>query len=83
MREKLGAVPRLSAGGGALPVIMSIVGPRETHDYRNYNLFSARYKLLNTLFKLLPVLALASRCPSKDGHNLAHLGRLRKRTIAG
>ena len=23
--------------GGALPVIMSIIGPRETHDYRNYN----------------------------------------------
>ena len=22
---------------GALPVIMSIIGPRETHDYRNYN----------------------------------------------
>ena len=34
----LGAVTRLSAGGGALPVIMSIIGPRETHDYRNYNL---------------------------------------------
>ena len=31
-------VTRLSAGGGALPVIMSIIGPRETHDYRNYNL---------------------------------------------
>ena len=26
-------VTRLSAGGGALPVIMSIIGPRETHDY--------------------------------------------------
>ena len=25
----------LSAGGGALPVILSIIGPRETHDYRN------------------------------------------------
>ena len=24
--------------GGALPVIMSIIGPQETHDYRNYNL---------------------------------------------
>ena len=34
----LGAVTRLSAGGGALPVVMSIIGPRETHDYRNYNL---------------------------------------------
>ena len=34
----LGAVTRLSAGGGALPVIMSIIGPREPHDYRNYNL---------------------------------------------
>ena len=34
----LGAVTRLSAGGGALPVIMSIIGPRVTHDYRNYNL---------------------------------------------
>ena len=34
----LGDVTRLSAGGGALPVIMSIIGPRETHDYRNYNL---------------------------------------------
>ena len=28
-------VTRLSAGGGALPVIMSIIGPREPHDYRN------------------------------------------------
>ena len=27
-----------SVGGGALPVILSIIGPRETHDYRNYNL---------------------------------------------
>ena len=34
----LGAVTRLSARGGALPVIMSIIGPRETHDDRNYNL---------------------------------------------
>ena len=34
----LSAVTRLSAGGSALPVIMSILGPRETHDYRNYNL---------------------------------------------
>ena len=34
----LGAVTRLSAGGGALPVITPIIGPRETHDYRNYNL---------------------------------------------
>ena len=34
----LGDVTRLSAGGGALPVIMSIISPRETHDYRNYNL---------------------------------------------
>ena len=34
----LGAVTWLSAGGGALPVIMSIIGPRETHDYRNCNL---------------------------------------------
>ena len=33
------------AGGGALPVIMSIIGPRETHDYRNYNL-SAQYKYI-------------------------------------
>ena len=24
--------------GGALPVIMSITGPRETHDYRELNL---------------------------------------------
>ena len=37
----LGAVTRLSAGGGALPVIMSIIGPRETHDYRNYNLLGS------------------------------------------
>ena len=29
---------RLSVGGGALPVVMSIIGPRETHDYRNYTL---------------------------------------------
>ena len=28
-----------SCEGGALPVIMSITGPRETHDYRNYNLW--------------------------------------------
>ena len=34
----LGDVTRLSAGGGALPAIMSIIGPRETHAYRNYNL---------------------------------------------
>ena len=34
-------VTRLSAGGGALPVIMSIIGPRETHDYRNYNLLGS------------------------------------------
>ena len=27
--------------GGALPVIMSIIGPRETHDYRNYNLLGS------------------------------------------
>ena len=25
--------------GGALPVIMSITGPREPHDYRDYNLW--------------------------------------------
>ena len=25
---------RLSCEGGALPVIVSIAGPRETHDYR-------------------------------------------------
>ena len=37
----LGAVTRLSAGGGALPVVMSIIGPRETHDYRNYNLLGS------------------------------------------
>ena len=37
----LGDVTRLSAGGGALPVIMSIIGPRETHDYRNYNLLGS------------------------------------------
>ena len=37
----LGSVTRLSAGGGALPVIMSIIGPRETHDYRNYNLLGS------------------------------------------
>ena len=37
----LGAVTRLSAGVGALPVIMSIIGPRETHDYRNYNLLGS------------------------------------------
>jgi len=24
--------------GGALPVTMSIIGPRETHDYRELNL---------------------------------------------
>ena len=24
-----------------LPVIMSIIGPRETHDYRNYNLLGS------------------------------------------
>ena len=35
------AVTRLSAGGEALPVIMSIIGPRETHDYRNYNLLGS------------------------------------------
>ena len=29
----LGAMTRLSAGGGALPVIISIIGPRETRDY--------------------------------------------------
>ena len=34
----MGAVTRLSAGGGALPVIVSVIGPRETHDHRNYNL---------------------------------------------
>ena len=34
----LGDATRLSGGGGALPVIMSIIGPRETHDYHNYNL---------------------------------------------
>ena len=37
----LGAMTRLSAGGGALPVIMSIIGPRGTHDYRNYNLLGS------------------------------------------
>ena len=37
----LSAVTRLCAGGGALPVIMSIIGPRETHDYRNYNLLGS------------------------------------------
>ena len=37
----LGDVTRLSAGGGALPVMMSIIGPRETHDYRNYNLLGS------------------------------------------
>ena len=37
----LGDVTRLGAGGGALPVIMSIIGPRETHDYRNYNLLGS------------------------------------------
>ena len=26
-----------SCEGGALPVIMSIVDPRETHDYRDFN----------------------------------------------
>ena len=26
------------AGGGALLVIMPIIGPRETHDYREFNL---------------------------------------------
>jgi len=26
-------------GGGALPVIMSITGPREPHDYRGYDLW--------------------------------------------
>ena len=34
-------VTRLSAGGGALSVIMSIIGPRETYDYRNYTLLVA------------------------------------------
>ena len=28
-----------SCEGGALPVIMSITGPREPHDYRDYNLW--------------------------------------------
>ena len=28
-----------SCEGSALPVIMSITGPRETHDYRDYNLW--------------------------------------------
>ena len=38
----MGISPRtLSSGGGALPVIMSIIGPRETHDYRNYNLLGS------------------------------------------
>ena len=37
----LSAVTRLSAGGSALPVSMSIIGPRETHDYRNYNLLGS------------------------------------------
>ena len=37
----LGDVTRLGAGGGALPVSMSIIGPRETHDYRNYNLLGS------------------------------------------
>ena len=27
-----------SCEGGALPEIMSIIGPREPHDYRDYNL---------------------------------------------
>ena len=29
---------KLKTGGGALPLIMSTIGPRETHDYRNYSL---------------------------------------------
>ena len=37
----LGAVTRPGAGGDALPVIMSIIGPRETHDYRNYILLGS------------------------------------------
>jgi len=41
MTVNTGDVTRLSAGGGALPVIMSIIGPRETHDYRNYNLLGS------------------------------------------
>ena len=31
-------IATLGEAGVTLPVIMSIIGPRETHDYRNYNL---------------------------------------------
>ena len=30
------AIPNIQREGGALPVIMSITGPRESHDYRDY-----------------------------------------------
>ena len=38
IQTQLGCCDPARSGGGALPVIMSIIGPRETHDYRNYNL---------------------------------------------
>ena len=31
------AVTRLSVEVAPMPVIMSTIGPRETHDYRNHN----------------------------------------------
>ena len=33
---RLGLLQVGSCEGGALPVIMSIIGPRETHDYREF-----------------------------------------------
>ena len=64
----LGDVTRLSAGSGALLVIMSIIGPRETYDYRNYNLL-VRYnhikKINNKKRVLCRTLLLAPRPPAE------------------
>ena len=65
----LGAVTRLGAGGGALPMVMSIIGPRETHDYRNYPL-SARYNLITKKSKkLTPPFGAFSASATYSTHN--------------
>ena len=63
----LGDVTRLSAGGGALPVIMSIIGPRETHDYRLIRTFEYGFSFL----------------PVQGGGLISQRGYQVKRTTAG